>query len=264
MRARVVFALLVIGFSRPVFGQSNPGDVVRAFFKAEDEGRWLDAARMLDLKSFEPIQRNAVTASRRQGTFRQTTAEDLMKFDPDMPRAAAEYQVKRMNESRRTHNYLLEEFARVTSVDSLAALSTEQAAARWLEAQGPEWKMEVSAKDSRTAPKVDCPELSDSAKRALIVQGARMLPRATILGVTERSDSLRFVVVGEDYGSVHISDPGVNGPSLSPHVVTLVNSAGAWKIVPTLDMPRSNGFGGMTTFAIACGKGTLEGVDQKK
>lgn len=263
MRTRVALALFVIGFSQPVFGQSNAGDVVRAFFKAEDEGRWLDAARMLDLKSFEPIQRNAVTASRHQGTFRQTTAEDLMKFDPDMPRAAAEYQVKRMNESRRTHNYLLEEFARVTSVDSLAALSTEQAAARWLEAQGPEWKMEVSAKDSHTAPKVDCPELSDSAKRALIVQSAGM-PRATILGETERSDSLRYVVVGEDWGAVHISDPGANGPSLSPHVVTLVNVAGAWKIVPTLDMPRSTGFGGTTTFAIACGKGTLEGIDQKK
>jgi hypothetical protein len=149
-------------------------------------------------------------------------------------------------------------------VDSLAALSTEQAAARWLEAQGPEWKMEVSAKDSRMAPKVDCPGLSDSAKRALIVQSARMMPRATILGVTEKTDSLSYVVVGEDYGSVHIPDPGANGPSLSPHVVTLVNSAGAWKIVPTLDMPRSNGLGGMTTFAITCGKGTLEGVDQKK
>lgn len=260
MRIRVAFALFVIAFGRPVFGQSNAGDVVRAFFKAEDENRWLDAARMLDLRRFEPIQRNAVTASR--GAIRQITAQELMKLDPGMPRAAAEYQVKRMNEVRRTHNYLLDEFARVTSVDSLAALSTEQAAARWLEAQGPEWKMELSARDSGTAPKVDCPELSDSAKRAL-VRSARM-PRATILGETERSDSLRYVVLGEDFGMVHIPDPTVNGPSLSPHVITLVNVAGAWKIVPALDMPRSNGLGGMTSFAIACGQGTLEGIDKKK
>jgi hypothetical protein len=236
--------------------------VVGAFFKAEDESRWLDAARMLDLKSFEPIQRNAITASRQRGTFRLATAEDLMKYDPDMPRAAAEYQVKRMNELR-SRDFVLDEFARVTSVDSLASLSTEQAAARWLEGQGPEWKTELSSRDARTAPTVDCPELSDSAKRAMIIRDARM-PRATILGETERSDSLRYVVVGEDYGSVHIPDRTVNGGTLSPHVIILVNVAGAWKIVPTLDIPRSNGLGGMAGVSIACGKGTFEGIDQKK
>lgn len=262
MRVRVAFALFWLAFARPAFGQSSPADEVRAFFKAEDESRWLDAARMLDLESFAPIQRNAITASRQRGTFRQMTAEDLMKFDPDMPRAVAEYQVKRTNEMR-TRDYVLDEFARVTSVDSLAALSTEKAAARWLEAQGPEWKTELSFRDARTTPKVDCPDLSDSAKRARIVRSARM-PRATVLGETERSDSLRYVVVGEDYGSVHIPDRTVKGGTLSPHVITLVNVAGVWKIVPTLDMPRSNGLGGMTMVSIACGKGTFDGIEQKK
>ena len=262
MRVRVAFALFWLAFARPAVGQSSPADNVRAFFKAEDESRWLDAARMLDLKSFERIQRNAIAASRQRGSFRQMTAEDLMKFDPDMPRAAAEYQVKKTNEMR-TRDFLLDEFARVTSVDSLAALSTEQAAARWLEAQGPEWKTELSLRDARTAPKVDCPELSDSAKRAMLVRNARM-PRATVLGETERSDSLRYVVVGEDYGSVHIPDRTAEGGTMAPHVIILVNVTGVWKIVPTFDMPRSNGLGGMTAVSMTCGKGTFDVVNPEQ
>ena len=260
MKLRLAIALFGLAFARPVFGQSNPGDVVRSFFKAEDESRWIDAARMLDLKSFEPIQRNAIATSRQRGTFRQLSAEEVMKLDPGMPRTVAEYQVKRSNELR-ARDYILDEFARVPSVDSLAALSTEQAAARWLEAQGPEWRTELASRDNRGYPKIDCPGLSDSAKKALIVQSERM-PQVRVLGETQGSDSLRYVVIAEDYGMTQVRS--TDRVSLSPHVITLVNVGNAWKIVPAFDMPRANGVGGMTTYAISCSRDSLQGKGQKK
>jgi len=241
--------LLAMVVARPLGGQSSPEDVVRAFFKAEDDGRWIDAARMLDLKRFEAIHRDAVNGLRNRDKYHRATAEDLMKLDPDMPRAAAEYQIRMTNAYSRVEDILSQQFARVPTVDSLAALSTEEAAARWLEAEGPEWTTDRSIQHSRM-PLVDCPGLSASEKRAMLIKTARDT-RSVVVGSTSGSDSIRYVVVGQEFSPPRAT---VGGFYLSPRVMTLVNVAGFWRIVPSGDMPRSNGLGGSSTFAISCAK----------
>jgi hypothetical protein len=232
---------------------STPEQVARDFFKAEQEGRWIDAARFLDLGRFEPIRRSTVEALRSMASRPKLTAEQLMKLDPAMPRAAAEYQARTMDEGFRDHDFLSRAFARVPSADSLAALRVDEAAARWLEAQGWRWKYELALKETKRRPHPNCPGLPDSVLRAM---GARFLPlQSPILGATEASDSVRYVVVGFPEAAFSGATKGheVAYPSLSPRALVLKRVDSNWRIVATPDMPHSDGADGMSTFAIGCG-----------
>jgi hypothetical protein len=261
VRIRLGLALTAVVAVAPASAQSVPEDVVRAFFKAEDEGRWLDAARMLDLKPFERIRRNEIFGLRARRSFPHQTPEELMKWDPDMPRAVAEYQVERMQKSFQEFDPLADQFARVSSVDSLEALSTEEAAARWLEAQGPKWKEELASRESQRHNKVDCPDLPDSAKRRLMEEQYRS-PTATILGATAGSDSVRYVVISRSFGFPSRHAEIESYPPLT--ALMLRNVGGQWKIIPVSGMPQSNGMSGATSFAIVCARGPISSANQKK
>jgi hypothetical protein len=259
VKLKSVLVCCVSMVATPAFGQSNPADVVRAFFQAESDGRWRDAARMLDLAQFEAFRQSTVEGLRNRPARRHLTADDYMRLQPDMPRAVAEYQIKQMNDNSQRFDQLSQEFAHVTSVDSLAGLSAEEAAARWLEAQGPEWKTELAARESRMPAVVDCPELPDSARRALIVKAESQL-KQVVLGATAESDTVRYVVVGQDFGFRRSSRDASVGyhPSFLPNVITVRNVGGNWRIEPALDLERVNGMGGMTTFSISCARGSGE------
>jgi hypothetical protein len=103
-----VFGLGVVAAFGLAEAQSNPPtpeQVVRDFFKAEEEGRWIDAARSLDLARFEPVRRSVIQSARSVTSRRTTTAQQLMESDPAMPLAVAEYHVKRMNETFRAFDF---------------------------------------------------------------------------------------------------------------------------------------------------------------
>ena len=233
---------------------STPEQVVREFFRAEEYGRWLDAAHLLDLSRFEPIRHSTVRFWRTAPVMPLITPQELMKWDPDMPLAVAEYQVKKMNEHRGDFSFLSREYARVPSVDSLAALPVDEAAARWLEAKGRKWQMELSRREQPRRTPVECPSVPDSAKAALMSEWRP--PVATILGATERSDSVRYVVVGRSSRPTRLArSPEVSEllPEMSANVVTLRKAKEGWRIVPTFDLPTSEGFTGSDTFfAITC------------
>jgi hypothetical protein len=254
LKSKLTVVLMLLANAAPAVGQSGAEDVVRAFFKAEDEGRWLDAARMLDLNSFEGLRRDAVNRYRSVRTFPVETAERIRKLQPDMPLAVAEYQARQMNEQRSKLDPLEEEFARVGSVDSLIALPTDEAAARWLEATGPEWKEAVSIKRYPHArPMVDCPGLPDSVKKMMLREQFKT-DAATILGSTGGSDSVRHVVVAEGFGGLPKAIAAQDDADLpmSPRAITVKNVSGSWKIVPRRDMPQSNGMLGSVSFGITC------------
>jgi hypothetical protein len=110
----------------------------------------------------------------------------------------------------------------------------------------------MALKDALRRPETKCPDMPDSIIRAM---RARFVPPlSTILGATEASDSVRYVVVGfsgfTDKGEKPA--PELAHPGLSPKALTLRRVDGNWKIAPTPDMPHSDGFGGMSTFAIGC------------
>ena len=252
------------GNSQAQGSASTPEQVARDFFKAEQEDRWIDAARLLDLTRFEPIRSSVVASIRSMASRPKLTAEQLMKLDPAMPRAAAEYQARSMDEGFHNHDFLSRAFARVSSADSLAVLPVDEAAARWLEAQGWRWKYEMALKETKRRPHPDCPGLPDSVLRRMSAQFRPLL--SPILGATEASDSVRYVIVG--FPEAVFSGPRKAQeeayPSLSPRALVLRRVDASWRIVATPDMPHSDGAGGMSTFAIGCGIEPLKSEVPKK
>lgn len=255
MRSRWVFVVAVLLVAKPASAQ-GPEEVVRAFFQAEDDGRWLDAARMMDLQAFEPFRRNMLRGLQMAHSFARMTPEDLMKQEPDMPRAVAEYQIKEMNEHMRDFNYLEHEFARVESADTLRGLSIDEAAARWLEAKGPKWSAELAHREDLRHPPHACPpEYPDSVVAKYPKEWAE--PKAHVLGAATGSDTLSYVVIGvQSFLRRAITPPAddlepIPGPS--PHVLTLRKVGGAWKILPAFDMPNSSGVvGGSIVATLVC------------
>jgi hypothetical protein len=122
----------------------TPAAVARAFLADVAAMRWLAAAEHLDLDAFEGYRGEQIGQLRSQLPM-SLTAEDLMQADPDMPRAVAEYQVRKAREAQaRFGNGIGHQFAGVSRLDSLAALSPAEAAARFLEAQDPRYLMRRS------------------------------------------------------------------------------------------------------------------------
>jgi hypothetical protein len=261
-RAIVYAAALVTVLGNAGLAQSNaasPEEVARQFFKAEDEGRWLDAARFLDLTRFESVRQQAVKSARAIRDRPPATAESLMQWQPDMPRAAAEYQVTLMNKSMADYDFLGSEFARVASADSLAALPIDVAAARWLEAKDPRWRSEVADKRALKGPRAKCgPSVVDSAALSAAMSGAAHYeaPKALILGTATAGDSAAYVVVAESFAASSmrgIARSDEAGVGLSPRVLQLSRIDGKWKIIPTMDIVGSTGNpGGGMTVSIIC------------
>jgi hypothetical protein len=238
---------------------ASPEEVARQFFKAEDDGRWLDAARFLDLRRFESVRQQAVKSARAVRDRPPATAESVMQWQPDMPRVAAEYQATLMNKSMADYDFLGSEFARVASADSLAALPIDVAAARWLEAKDPRWRSEVADKRAMKGPRAKCgPSVVDSAALSAAMSGAAHYeaPKALILGTATSGDSAAYVVVAESFGVSPMRGLPRSqeaGVGLSPRVLQLSRTDGKWRIIPTMDIVGSTGNpGGGMTVSIVC------------
>jgi len=260
---RVCWAVAILMCASGVaVAQQKPEDVVRAFFKAEDQGRWSDAARMLDLPAVERIRAVTVYGLQHMKDYPPPSVESLMRMEPDLPRAVAEYRVKEMQQEMSSYDILAQDFARVTSVDTLASMTLEEAAARWLEAKGPEWRTELQFRNPRARPRNDCARLSDSAMKALQIKEARG-PRAVVLGATPDTGSVSYVVVSVAFpGAEQVDSLRRAGPL--PRAIELRKLAGVWKIEPASDLPSSNGLGGSYVYSVACGEGSLIGDPKTK
>jgi hypothetical protein len=233
-----------------VGGQSapnaSPADVARDFFAAQRGGRWLDAAHLLDLKLFEPQRARSVANARATRPF-HLTVERLLRDDPSMPRAVAEYQVKQSEAAFRDFNPLSYEYADVPTADSLAALPIDVAAARWLEAQDPRWRMKSQPRSFSQS----CTQMSDSGmKRVKTIDGAAAAslytpPPREVVAVASAGrtapglgDSLSYVLYREQYGisgvrpTERMARPEMRS---SPRVLTLNRTASGWRVLPLMD-----------------------------
>ena len=177
----------------------------------------------------------------------------MLRMDPKMPRAVAEYQIKQWQENANGNDFLAQEFARVTSVDTLVALSVQEAAARWLEAKGPEWRTELTWRSGRGRPEVSCPGMSDSVARAVYLHTAKE-SRAVIRGATPDTGSLSYVVIDVVFERHPVADSLSIGRSPLPRAMVLRKLAGVWKVEPAADLPNANGMGGSYAFGIGCAK----------
>jgi hypothetical protein len=191
--------------------------------------RGRDAARLLDLRSFERYWREQVHWMKRRPVDheRTITVEELLRHDPQMPRAVAEYQVRRALETRPDFGEMLNhEYAGVTSLDSLAALSVEDAAARWLRAQDHRWAARLSRRDAARRgcpmpPETDAPEPA---------------PPHQVLGMVVR-DSVAYILHVDPLVQMKSGDTDLHGPS--PLVLHLRRRSGRWQILPRHDVLRT-------------------------
>jgi hypothetical protein len=114
-------------------------------------------------------------------------------------------------------------------------------------------------------PRVDCPGLSDWAKKALLVESASQV-KPVVLGATVESDTLRYVVIAHDFG-LRPSRRDASGDyhlSISPGAMTMRKVGDKWRIEPVFDLAQATGMGGMTTFAITCERDSTKAPAKSK
>jgi hypothetical protein len=217
---------------------AGPEAVARTFFQAQADGRWLDAARLLDLTSFDAYRKAAAVRNRAAKGRAGPTVEQVLAEQPDMPRAVAEY-VARIYTAASDSDALSIEFAHTTSVDSLLKLPLVVAAARWLEARDLRWQLERSR-----AP------LPAGCMRPAAAATPKPRPKQVIGGVTPitrsaASDSASYVLFRDPTATA-----GRTGTTRLPDVLALVRVDGEWRITG-FDNPEFAG-SGYTYASLAC------------
>jgi hypothetical protein len=277
--AGVAIALSVSNAVGQTGSNASPADIARQFFAAEREARWLEAARLLDLKSFEPRRARSVANARlaQHAQPFNLSVDQMLRHDPSMPRAVAEYQVKQAKESYRDFNPLTYEYADVPTADSLAALPVDVAAARWLEAKDPRWLMKREMNRQPQTFTGDCAKVYDSLIKATKVPdigaAATMfaVPRREVIAIAAvpstagPADSLSYVLFRERYDTR--GDSTARGlmdrpeMQMSPNVLTLIRTNVGWRVLPALDF---GGLSGSAGFSFDCTVDSVKPPAKKK
>jgi hypothetical protein len=208
---------------------ASPTEVAREFFNAQSDGRWLDAARLLDLRGFESYRQNAIRESGLKKGFVGPTPEQVMAREPGMPRVVAEYVAGKYAQVADS-DALSMEFARTASPDALAVLSLDEAAARWLEARDPRWQLERSR--THLPPGCQRPPILPTVKPPPNEALGEVIYRLTAPGGV---DTLSYVVFRDP--TISRGAPGLKPPG----VLTLTSVNGQWKILPLPDVGFAGG-----------------------
>jgi hypothetical protein len=179
--------------SRP---HSSPADeatqAARALFLAVAEARWADAAELMHTGTLEEFRERHLENARRAPDWqRAESVEELMRREPGMPRAVAEYQASRSAEMRRKFPppSLAEGFARVETLAELEALSAKEMFARFLEAS--DWRYRAARQIERGGG-------------TITREGHAALPRTRheVIGAVPDGQDVAYVV----YRIIHIGD----------------------------------------------------------
>lgn len=257
MRLRPVASLLAIAIAAaiPLAAQSPasaPDSVARAFFRAASDARWADAAGYLDLDGVDASRRSMVEMGRRAP--RQMTVAEYRAMRPGMPRAVAEWEVAEMQRMTARHGeWIVHQYAGVSSADSLARLPVREVAARWLEAQSMGYQLRQALAMQRTTS--GCKGVADSVSTAM----SSAEPGYRVIGTVVDGDAA-YVLHTTDYDR-HLTDSIASRPTaadsvkateraraseglftIAPSVLVLRRGTGGdWRIVATQNV-LSGGF----------------------
>ncbi|MBB4636497.1 hypothetical protein [Longimicrobium terrae] len=205
----------------------SPQDVVRTVFDLVAAERYDEVAAYVDAEDLERLRPDAEAATRVPELIPKT-ADDWMRHDPELPRAVAEYYVRRAGPARAA-SALSRTFAGVDSAEELQALSTAQLLGRWLQAADPRWMLrQMLDEDARSSPEAaDIPAV-----------------RRVVAGATLEEDDTAHVVFRSGFGSDLL-------PMLE--VASLRRTAGGWR----MRFGKHN-FLGTMAFGISFGPGPGE------
>jgi hypothetical protein len=116
---------------------TNPTRLFESAVVALRNEDWPGLARLCDPVSLRAFRRQTVEHIAPAIAHVPLTAEALMKHSPDMPRAAAEYQVAQHQQYANPERRLRSEFPTVASVEALVSLEPLELFAAWLEGRSP-------------------------------------------------------------------------------------------------------------------------------
>jgi hypothetical protein len=229
----VLCALTMTVAVRPATAQGADAAAAQAvgtaFLKAEEAADWKAAAGFLDLEPLERERQMAATMARQQREAPPMTVEQLMRMDPEMPRAAAEYQVKRMSVREKFPSFLEMQFG-VGDPDSLLALPIEAVAQRWLEVRDERWSYRLAMR------------MSNCAKIMADTTGMPV-PNYREIG-TVVDDTLAYMLYSSN--NINSRRPDLMHSAL-PEIVRLVRARGTWWVLPT-----SESSGGLVSMSMNC------------
>jgi hypothetical protein len=221
---------------------AKPAEVVRSFFDAVAHERWVEAAGFLEVDVLDHGRRQQLEFWRHPPPEHRVTLEELMKQDPEMPRAVAEYQLARMERLRdRFDDQFSYEYANVHDTTTLAQMSPLETGARWLEARDERYQLRRAREQDSRCQQVPLDAFTDSTN---------LLPRRVVLGALESGDTAfvlyRNRVVAGPQGNIYV-DVG-----FGPSVATLRRRNAIWRLLPNESLLRG-GMGGSGALSIVCG-----------
>jgi hypothetical protein len=200
-------------------------EVAEQFFRATERQEWALAASLLDLRTFEGFFRQTVDGARVALPQPEQTVESYLANQPAMPRVVAEWFVAESKRYKRpAFQDFSETFAGVRSFRELAALSTPDAAARWLEATDPRERMRRLTADSLCREPSVPPDSIQASVDSIHAMAERM--RHRIVGVAQGDDSTAYVL---HYGG-GIPIPQDERHAGPPAVMILRAGANGWLI----------------------------------
>lgn len=224
MRTRSALGAAALAFSvlplHSAAAQQAPREAAAQFVDAWNARRWWDAAKLLDLGTFDRFRTDFIARARRspeEGP--RMTVDDLRKTNPDMPVEVAAYQIRMMEEQRRRYaDPTPYEFARVPSAGVLRNLDVTEAAARWLESRDPQWQVRMQFEQA------GCPAPDDIAQIPS--------PKRHVVGAVPESDSVAYAVIREEREGDNA--PAWAGGDLT--VIQLIRLRDRWAVSPRADL----------------------------
>ena len=209
---------------------------VQAFWEAVFAARWSAAVALLDLGDVERFRRAQLDAARRSWG-REYTVADLMHRDPDMPREAAEYEIRRRERERQ--RYPPRPFWMFYGIDSarqLERMPVEEAAMRWVQGHDPLWQVAEFRRLRHCEPDRHLDSLA--ASRRAIVYG----------GLSAGSDTA-FVTFRAQWFPVPELPQFMEAPFPLPQIAVLRRGDIGWRIraLPSLLENPRGGLAGFDT-----------------
>lgn len=152
---------------------NDPVAVVETAIDAFRREAWDDVPPLChpaSLGAFKAQQVRQYDPGRRQPAF---TVEEMLRFDPDMPRAVAEYNVAQRDRFLREWRDPARALEGITSVEAVRAASPAELFAAWLRAHAPSREVERAARERGIAAEAVAPAMAAARDQfRFIVLGA--------------------------------------------------------------------------------------------
>lgn len=184
----------------------------------------MNAANLLELESLDRARRATLENERHPHAVRHLTLEWLLKQEPGMPRAVAEYQVAEAEKSlRKAEPRFAHEYANVRDTLTLARLSPLELGARFLEARDERYQVR-RAYERTPRCAFDTSGFSADSTHASV---RPLLIGQLVLGDTAYVLHREGVIGGDDVDLI-----------MGPQVIVLHRKGGNWRIVPSESLLR--------------------------